>query len=111
MNNKSTINWTEKVKKLCKDACDESGNDLPPENAKLLISITTLNSEAIEPAIIYNENDQFLDVFVLVPSEHGLATAAVLKDKIQSVSFIGHALKADDAEVKEVTESLNPSYI
>ena len=107
MNGESNIiNWSEKVRDLDENIRKEIGIEGESEAKHILIKVQTKAAECIEPAFIVDEDDTFLDLFVLSPQGPGITSTAVLKSNIQSVGVIGgvSAEKMDPKEIPEDTD-------
>ena len=104
-NNENVINWSEKVRNLDDNIRREIGIEGENEAKHILIKVQTKSAESIEPAFIVDEDDTFLDLFVLSPQGSGITSTAVLKSNIQSVGVIGgvSAEKMDASEIPEKT--------
>lgn len=102
----NTINWSEKVRNLDENIRREIGIEGENEAKHILIKVQTKAAECIEPAFIVDEDDTFLDLFVLSPQGPGITSTAVLKSNIQSVGVIGgvSAEKMDPQEIPEEVE-------
>ena len=61
----NTINWSEKVRNLDENIRREIGIEGENEAKHILIKVQTKAAECIEPAFIVDEDDTFLDLFVL----------------------------------------------
>ena len=83
------INWSEKVKSLDKTIREELGVFTNQDVKNILIKIQLKSSESIEPALIIDEDEQFLDLFVLSNTGNGIASTTVLKESIQSIGVLG----------------------
>lgn len=105
-NSENVINWSEKVKSLDDNIRREIGIEGENEAKHILIKVQTKAAECIEPAFIVDEDETFLDLFVLSPQGPGIVSTAVLKSNIQSVGVIGgvSAEKMDPSESPEDTE-------
>ena len=101
--NESNVNWTEKVQNLDETIRKEIGMDDDSKAKHILIKVQTKASECIEPAFIVNEDDVFLDLFVISQQTGGITSTAVIKDNIQSIGVIGgvSAEKIDPSEIPE----------
>ena len=102
-NNENVINWSEKVRNLDDNIRREIGIEGENEAKHILIKVQTKSAESIEPAFIVNEDDTFLDLFVLSPQGSGITSTAVLKSNIQSVGVIG-GVSAEKMEASEIPE-------
>lgn len=102
-NNENVINWSEKVRNLDDNIRREIGIEGENEAKHILIKVQTKSAESIEPAFIVDEDDTFLDLFVLSPQGSGITSTAVLKSNIQSVGVIG-GVSAEKMEVSEIPE-------
>ena len=104
--NAKVINWSEKVKNLDENIRREIGIEGDCDAKHILIKVQTKAAECIEPAFIVDEDDTFLDLFVLSPQGPGITSTAVLKSNIQSVGVIGgvSAEKMDPKEIPEDTD-------
>ena len=96
------VNWSKKVKNLDETVRKEIGID-DDESQHILIKVQVKSSESIEPAFIVNEDEEFLDLFVLSPHGSGITSIAVLKDSIQSIGVIGGVSteKIDPSELSD----------
>lgn len=105
----SEINWSEKVKILDENIRREIGLEEDTQAKHILIKVQTKAGEPIEPAFIVDEDETFLDLFVLSPQGPGIISTAVLKDNIQSVGVIGgvSAEKMDPSEIPDETPLLD----
>ena len=103
---RNSINWSEKVKNLDANIRKEIGIEGENEAKHILIKVQTKAADCIEPAFIVDEDDIFLDLFVLSPQGAGITSTAVLKSNIQSVGVIGgvSAEKLDPKEIPEDTD-------
>ena len=102
-NNENVINWSEKVRNLDDNIRREIGIEGENEAKHILIKVQTKSAESIEPAFIVDEDDTFLDLFVLSPQGSGITSTAVLKSNIQSVGVIG-GVSAEKMEASEIPE-------
>ena len=102
-NNENVINWSEKVRNLDDNIRREIGIEGENEAKHILIKVQTKSAESIEPAFIVDEDDTFLDLFVLSPHGSGITSTAVLKSNIQSVGVIG-GVSAEKMEASEIPE-------
>ncbi len=96
------INWSDKVKHLDETIKKEIGMDDDVETKHILIKVQTKSSETIEPAFIVNEDEVFLDLFVLSP-DSGVTSTAVLKNNIQSIGVIG-GISAEKPNIEEIPD-------
>lgn len=105
----NSVNWSRKVKSLDDAIRREIGMEDEKEAKHILIKVQTKAAETIEPAFIVNEDETFLDLFVLSPQGPGVISTAVLKSNIQSVGVIGgvSAEKVDPSEIPEETGVLD----
>ena len=101
--NAKVINWSEKVKNLDENIRREIGIEGDCDAKHILIKVQTKAAECIEPAFIVDEDDTFLDLFVLSPQGPGITSTAVLKSNIQSVGVIG-GVSAEKMDPKEIPE-------
>ncbi|MBE6499022.1 MAG: hypothetical protein E7Z80_00540 [Methanobrevibacter thaueri] len=101
----SKVNWSEKVKKLDKKIRNEMGMESENETNHILIKVQTKSAEPIEPAFIIDEDETFLDLFVLSPHNGGITSTAVLKNNIQSIGVIGGV----STEKLESSETIDPT--
>ena len=99
----NTVNWTKKVKNLDENIRKEIGLEEESETKHILIKVQTKAAECIEPAFIVDEDDTFLDLFVISQHTGGITSTAVIKDNIQSIGVIGgvSAEKMESAEIPE----------
>ena len=97
------INWTEKVQNLDETIRKEIGLEDDHTTKHILIRVQTKSAECIEPAFIVDEDDVFLDLFVLSNQTGGITSTAVIKDNIQSVGVIG-GVSTEKVESSEVVE-------
>lgn len=95
-----TVNWSEKVKNLDENIRREIGIEDDGGEKHILIKVQTNASECIEPAFIVNEDDVFLDLFVISQQTGGITSTAVLKNNIQSIGVIG-GVSAEKIDVSE----------
>ena len=104
--NAKVINWSEKVKNLDENIRKEIGIEGDCDAKHILIKVQTKAAECIEPAFIVDEDDTFLDLFVLSSQGPGITSTVVLKSNIQSVGVIGgvSAEKMDPKEIPEDTD-------
>lgn len=102
------VNWTEKVQNLDECIRKEIGLDDDNEAKHILIKVQTKAAECIEPAFIVDEDDVFLDLFVISQQTGGITSTAVIKDNIQSIGVIGGVSteKVDPTEIPEATETV-----
>lgn len=96
------VNWTEKVQNLDETIRKEIGLEDEREAKHILIKVQTKASECIEPAFIVNEDEVFLDLFVLSQTG-GITSTAVIKNNIQSVGVIG-GVSAEKVDAKEIPQ-------
>lgn len=98
------INWSDKVKHLDETIKKEIGmEDDDVETKHILIKVQTKSSETIEPAFIVNEDEVFLDLFVLSPQGPGVTSTAVLKNNIQSIGVIG-GISTEKPDSNEISD-------
>ena len=71
------INWSEKVKDLDENIRREIGIEGECEAKHILIKVQTKAAECIEPAFIVDEDDTFLDLFVLSPRKHRIVSSEI----------------------------------
>ena len=102
------VNWSKKVKNLDETIRKEIGIE-DDESQHILVKVQVKPSESIEPAFIVNEDEEFLDLFVLSPQGPGITSIAVLKDSIQSIGVIGGVSteKIDSSEFSDETKLLS----
>ena len=95
-----TINWSEKVLEMNAKIREEMEMDTDCKIDNIVVSIQTVGSEPLVPAVIKSENDIFLDIYVLGGmSSNQLTPTAVLKKDIQSIGIIGGVDIEEDAEL------------
>jgi len=99
----NNVNWTEKVKHLDETIRKEIGLDDDSQSKHILIKVQTKAAECIEPAFIVDEDDVFLDLFVISQHTGGITSTAVIKDNIQSIGVIG-GVSAEKMEAAELPE-------
>lgn len=94
------INWSEKVLEMNAKIREEMEMDNDCKIDNIVVSIQTIGSEPLVPAVIKSENDIFLDIYVLGGmSSNQLTPTAVLKKDIQSIGIIGGVDIEEDAEL------------
>lgn len=100
-----SINWSKKVIQLDKTIRKEIGIDCVSDAKNILIKVQTKSPEYIEPAFIVEEDDLFLELFVLSPDNGGIISTAVLKDNIQSIGVIG-GVSSEKKDIDDISSEL-----
>lgn len=106
----TTVNWSEKVKKLDENIRKEIGMEDDGGEKHILIKVQTNATECIEPAFIVNEDDVFLDLFVISQQTGGITSTAVLKNNIQSIGVIG-GVSTEKVDISEIDEPQLPDDV
>ncbi|MCQ2976585.1 MAG: hypothetical protein MJ232_01010 [archaeon] len=93
----SNVNWSEKVVQMNQKLDDELENKI--EN--ILVTIQTMASEPLAPAVIIDEDDTFLEILIInVDEDDAVINTAILKKNIQSIGIIG------GVEIEDINDSV-----
>lgn len=93
----SNVNWSEKVVQMNQKLDDELENKI--EN--ILVTIQTMASEPLVPAVIIDEDDTFLEILIInVDEDDAVINTAILKKNIQSIGIIG------GVEIEDINDSV-----